>query len=308
MNAAGDITTETLRAASRSSGGGKPKDNNVETIGNVSAPDPETATGENSGSTTESNGNGGAIALNAGGKIDTTEGAVNSSSSTGRGADVTMNATGVIRTGSINSSSTNGPGGNINLSSSERGIDTREGALDARSQLGNGGNIVLDAARNVRTQILLSRSTGDGEDVSSPREGGRIAITADTGFIDTREGSINSSSDSGNAGQVLMRAGTDVQTSDITARGSGEGSGGNIRIESRGGSIDTSLGELDATARGGDGGNIFLEATGNITTSDLDTASTSSFEGKPEAGAGQDAEGLDLQQEVASTTISNFSS
>ncbi|MDY6803919.1 MAG: CHAT domain-containing protein [Cyanobacteriota bacterium] len=281
LDAAGDITTGTVRAAFRSSARGK--DENVEVVQNVSVRDPDEIFADGTASTeTEVDGNGGAIAFTAGGQIDTTAGTVNSSSSTGSGANVTMNATGIIRTGGINSSGSNGPGGNITLSSSDGGIDTREGPLDSRSETDNGGNISLEAARNVRTERLLSSSIE--ENATNSRDGGDVTITAG-GQIDTTEGFITSSSKSGSGGNAVLRASGDVRTDDVIAQG-GVGSGGNITIESSSGAIDTSLGELSATALGGDGGNISLEAARGLITGKIQARSQTATPNQTSRGTG----------------------
>lgn len=90
-----------------------------------------------------------------------------------------------------------------------------------------------------------------------------------TGAI--RIGNIDTSVNSGTAGDVLVDAVGDILVRDIkTFVGvNGAGSAGDITLFSAQGGIDTTFGEIDSSATIGLGGNIKLEALDNISTDNI---------------------------------------
>ena len=98
--------------------------------------------------------------------------------------------------------------------------------------------------------------------------GGSISITSEQGKINATR-AIQSFSEGGNAGDVTLKAQTDITANTISSHGKQEG--GQITITSETGNIDTSSGNLLANySGGGDAGDITMEAPqGNITTNDI---------------------------------------
>uniref|UniRef100_A0ACD5GPT9 Uncharacterized protein n=1 Tax=Desertifilum tharense IPPAS B-1220 TaxID=1781255 RepID=A0ACD5GPT9_9CYAN len=94
---------------------------------------------------------------------------------------------------------------------------------------------------------------------------------SEKGSINTSLGSLDSFSDEGTAGNVILQAFRDIATADINtyagkASVQGEIQGGNIAIATTQGRIDTSAGELGTFAWEGNAGNVTLEAFGDIFT------------------------------------------
>ncbi|NES07669.1 MAG: hypothetical protein F6K22_35730, partial [Okeania sp. SIO2F4] len=215
---------------------------------------------------------GGDITLEAGGKIDTTQSQIQSAAVDGDGGNITLKAEGDIFTQKLLSSIVSGDhqGGNIILES-ESNIDTTKGTLRSRSlygRYGSGGDVSLKAAGNIITGSIYSY-TSYGE------RGGNVSISAG-GIIDTTGGAIESYSNLGNGGNrgiggnVSISATDSVITGNITTFG-GE-KGGEIEIISSAGSIDTSPGGLNSSAKKGTGANIILSAQRNIYTGNIDSS------------------------------------
>ncbi|WP_017718458.1 CHAT domain-containing protein [Kamptonema formosum] len=213
-------------------------------------------------------GSGGDITLNSSaGGINTSAGALDSSSVEGNGGNVTLSASGDIKTGEISSFSWGtGSGGNITLNSSAGGIDTALGGLSSDSSQGNGGSVTLTASGDIKTGNIWSNSSGTGS-------GGNITLNSSAGGIDTALGGLYSSSSQGNGGSVTLTASGDIKTGNIWSNSSGTGSGGNITLNSSAGGIDTALGRLYSSSSQGNGGSVTLTASGDIKTSDISSYS-----------------------------------
>jgi filamentous hemagglutinin family protein len=203
---------------------------------------------------------GGDITLNSGGAIDTTGGELNTSSESGDAGDVSLTAEGDIRTGDITSFGETG--GDISLSSGGA-IDTTGGTIDTWSESGDGSWVTLTAAGDIYTGDIST--TNDSTDAFSWGEifssGGDITLNSG-GAIDTTGGELNTSSESGDAGDVSLTAEGDIRTGDITSFGE---TGGDITLDS-GGAIDTTGGELNTSSESGDAGDVSLTAEGDIRT------------------------------------------
>lgn len=110
------------------------------------------------------------------------------------------------------------------------------GNIDTSSNVGNGGSVILSATGNITTQSIFSRvlnaSNGRGGD-----------ITLDAGGNITTDGNIQSDVAVGSTGRA-----------------------GDITIISRNGYIDTSKSDVRSTTGNERGGDIKIEASGNITT------------------------------------------
>ncbi|WP_286004369.1 CHAT domain-containing protein [Geitlerinema calcuttense] len=195
------------------------------------------------------------------GGIDTRNSILNSFSEQGTAGNVTLQAFGDILTQEVSSEGLT-QGGNITLVSENGRIDTSLGSLDSFSDAGRGGNVTLQAQGDILTQIISSQGL---------TQKGNITLVSEKGSINTRLGSLDSFSDEGTAGNVILQAFRDIATANINtyagkASVQGEIQGGNIAIATTQGRIDTSAGELGAFAWEGNAGNVTLEAFGDIST------------------------------------------
>ena len=237
-------------------------------------------------------GTGGNIAIvSSAGGINTSAGAVDSSSVEGDGGNITLSAERNIITGEILSASGEitsttdesgtegisseggtGTGGNISLESRSGAIDTSAGNLSSYSLESDGGSVTLSAFGDIKTGEIRSSSgfydpntyawlgTGSGS-------GGNITVSSSAGGIDTTSGSLDSSSNQGNGGSVTLTASGNIKTGNIISSNSnGTGTGGNITLTSSAGGIDTAGGKLDSSSSEGNGGSLTLNASGDIKT------------------------------------------
>ncbi|NUN63345.1 CHAT domain-containing protein [Pseudanabaena biceps] len=164
-----------------------------------------------------------------------------------------------ITTGNITAA-----GNAIAITSNLGVIDTTSGLLSSNGGIGKtGGIITLNAGTNVVTA---------GIDAGGTAGGGLIQISAIN--IDTTAGTINSVSfpgiapgPNGNGGDVTLNATGNITTAKVDVGGGGNANNsGNITITSTNGFINTSAGQLIARTGLGNGGDITLQALGNITT------------------------------------------
>ena len=125
---------------------------------------------------------------------------------------------------------------------------------------GRGGNVTLLAEGNI--ELLEVESSGD-------ERGGDIRLTSEAGQIDVT-GILNSISEDGTAGDVVVRAAGDVVLGrgavggGYAIRSEGELEGGDITIVSDNGRIDASQGALVNIARAVVAADIELVAIGDI--------------------------------------------
>lgn len=206
-------------------------------------------------------------------------------------------------------------GGNITFISNNGTIDTRGGTISSSSTLGNSGAIRLDAAGNITTGDIVSAATAGN--------GGAIALQSSSGGIDTREGILNSSSSTGESGAIALNAAADINTGSILS-GAIAGNSSEISIQSTHGSVDTTLGSrltaqeiaeflggsvqiapseeiaaIVASSGTGNGGQIDIEASGDIIAGNLFSASIN--------GEGGGAIALNSRNgSIDTTTAQNF--
>jgi CHAT domain-containing protein len=103
---------------------------------------------------------------------------------------------------------------------------------------------------------------------SPPGVPGEITIRSTTGAINTAQGWIAAGGNGSDGGTITLEAYRDITTSAIFST-AGNGSGGNITLISRAGSIDTSQSPGTIAAWGNvNGGAIALDAAGDITLGD----------------------------------------
>jgi filamentous hemagglutinin family protein len=207
-------------------------------------------------------GNGGDITLTSNaGAIDTTKGAITSqiregSNGTGRAGTIVFTAKDNIQTALLNASAEKGDGGSIQLTSTNREIDTTKGTLYTSSRSGNGGAIIFTANGNITTGNLDSYSLSTS---GSTGNGGAINLKADNGNVTTKI--LNSSSKSFSS--------------------SSAGDGGTINLMANG-SINTgSLFSASYSASGnpGNGGAISLQASDSIKITDTWNSKPGDFVG-----------------------------
>ncbi|NEQ40619.1 MAG: filamentous hemagglutinin N-terminal domain-containing protein, partial [Okeania sp. SIO3I5] len=229
-------------------------------------------------SRSDSNGDGGDISLaSQTGAVDMTTGAIESFSRQGAGGDITIigegdinignNEAGDETTGLNSEAQTSSDGGDIFIESNT-GVITINSELSSFSGTGNGGDINIKSFGDLIISNIDSRSDGNGN-------GGNIILSSTSGSIDTSIGFLRSFSESGNAGDVDITSNLDLITGDIDSRSNGSGEGGSITLESTGGNIDSSSGELSSSSLNGNAGTVSLTSQGNITTGNI-----SSFAGQ----------------------------
>jgi CHAT domain-containing protein len=200
---------------------------------------------------------------------------LNTSSDNGVGGNVTLTAVGDITLGLIDTSgslgggniSMNSTGGNVNaiVSSVPVSVESATGTanvgiLDSSSDQGDGGTVNLRAAGNVTVGSILSGSIdGAGGDVTlSSSTGGVTAIstgtlTSSSGVSETSSagGIATGTTGSGQGGNITITAPGDIRTGWLLTGNigsSGLQGGGNVRLTSTGGSIDTTINVTDIDA------------------------------------------------------------
>ena len=164
-----------------------------------------------------------------------------------------LTATGNITTTNLNTSSTNATAGNITLSATG---DVQTSTITAE---GNQGSDLTISGRDLAL---------DDIQLNAQQTGGNLQLNA-TGNITASNLSLSSTNDE--AGELLIDADGDVQTGTVTSQGN---LGGNFTINAN--NITTGDIQLDAQQTGGD---IQLNATGDITTNNLTTSSTNDAAG-----------------------------
>ncbi|GFZ90373.1 CHAT domain-containing protein [Okeania sp. KiyG1] len=133
-----------------------------------------------------------------------------------------------------------------------------------------GGDIQLSAEGKITVTEKISTAT-------SEVDAGNIIIESNSGGIDTTESKINASSELGSGGNITLIGEGDIQTANVDTSASGNGAGGQIKIESRSGSIVTTEGKVISASSYGNGGDIEIRAKGDITTSGLFSVSSDSI-------------------------------
>ncbi len=242
----------------------------------------------------------GNIALNSSeGGVDTSRTALESKADTGNGGDVSITAAGALRTGNISSISggDDGSGGNITLTTTDGSINTTAGEITSSSQSGNGGAINLvvgvlagDGLSAGETDIPVGQApplsglpaitVGNISSLSGGGgSGGKISLQTTTGDIDTTGGTLISRSQLGSGADINLAAEGNITTATLNSSSLGTGNGGNIALTSNSGAINTTAGFLESFAdpqnggTSGSGGNISLDASGNIDIAQLNTIS-----------------------------------
>ena len=104
-------------------------------------------------------------------------------------------------------------------------------------------------------------------------DAGNITINSSEGNIDTTADALRAFSQFGSGGTIDLDAAGNITTGNVNVS-TASGQGGSVNINSDGGVINTSQGNLIALSSGaGDGGKITLTVPGNITTSNVNVSS-----------------------------------
>ena len=177
--------------------------------------------------------------------------------------------------------------------------------LSATSESGTGGDIKLTTAGgSIRTQTVTAQALGSGN-------AGDISLSVDQnsqgiGQIDTSSGTITAESASGRGGDIrLVTAEGNIDTADISTRSVSNGSAGDItaRINGGQGAIDATSGQLQATASSGQGGNISLTTNqGNIALGNVSVESQDGDAGDITATINQNVGSIDATAGALSAT------
>ena len=250
-------------------------------------------------------GNGGDITLiSTQGAISTGAGELNSSSATGNGGAIALSAIGNITTGEVLSTGNSG-GGDISFS----GDSVTLGRVDSTSAIAEGGAININALGNITFNDSVSSGStaglgGGALTINTPgilnlpasisTNGTDIFIGNETSPIDIVGLPSGSSINTGGQDVTLAFASDLTLGSSINVSTEGGAftlsslgalnierdvrtDGGDITLSAA--SIDSSGGILDSSSTTKAGGNITLNAQGNITTAALSSGSTSNAGG-----------------------------
>ena len=174
-------------------------------------------------------------------------------------------------------------GGNITLNASGK-IDTGAGEINASNTGGDGGDITFKAGGNINFLVIDSKAAkdvGNGGNITLTAEGGSITMS-----IESFQG-ITSKANNGKSGNIILEAGKDIIIDDIQTFGSkGSGNislkaGGTINLalvdntnpdfKSRGTIIACASSKDDCSGGQGKGGNVTVQASGDILTGQIET-------------------------------------
>ncbi|MEQ9355357.1 CHAT domain-containing protein [Coleofasciculus chthonoplastes] len=249
LDAAGDIITADL-LSNGAEGSGKITITTSAGVINTSAGTLSTASGSQSG----------AVSLEASDDIIT--GNINSFGELGGGdIDLISNSGSINATGGLlDTSSVDGQSGNITLEASAGSITlntVKAGLAATDTGTGSGGNITFKAGGDIIAEADIFAGVSFGEGF-----GGNITITSSNGSIDTSAGTLNSSSENGTSGAIVLDAADEINASEIDSS-STNGSGGKIDL-SAGNQITISDAiRFGSTDKGGD--SLTLNTSGEIT-------------------------------------------
>ncbi|AFZ20039.1 CHAT domain-containing protein [Allocoleopsis franciscana] len=109
------------------------------------------------------------------------------------------------------------------------------------------GDITLIANQGITTSSIIN-------------PGRQITITSNSGNIDTRAGTLNTSSTTGNGGDITLKS-TEGAITTGNLNASGVTGGGAIAISAR---TQMTTGAIDSSASSGNGGNVFLDPLNDI--------------------------------------------
>jgi filamentous hemagglutinin family protein len=209
--------------------------------------------------------------INFNGSITTNGGAINFSA--GR------NITGAAGTGDLFTSSVSDAG---EIALNAGGNITVNSIRSASTSFGRGGNVTAIAGGNILTTGTTTFSGNTYSIVTNASLtgiAGNISLTSTNGAIDVSSGRVHAVATNGSSGNITFQSAGNITTGagtvPLAAVGSfigfgGKGNAGNISFTSTNGSINTSLGDVDAgNFNIGNAGNVSFFALNNIVTSNI---------------------------------------
>lgn len=148
--------------------------------------------------------------------------------------------------------------------------DITTGFIRTSVDTGNAGDIVVNASGNI-----ASGGVESFVGVGGIGDGGNITFISEAGAINTRFGSVNSSTGLGSSGNINFTAFGDIATGEVGSYigDGGIGLAGDIILTSEAGAIDTRAGTLISSTDSGFSGDIVLTAAGNIFTGNIESFS-----------------------------------
>ena len=190
------------------------------------------------------------------GKIDL-GGGISTYSESGKGGMISIRSQvgDIVSAGEINAAGEEG-GGKITITATGGSIDTTAGEITSSSSDASGSDTKLEAIGDIDAENINSTGLSGGGDID---------LTSETGTITAK--TIASDSLGGVAGSVSLNANGEIGLEGVSSRG--YLGGGTISIVSETGGIDASGGTLAADSDAGNGGNIGLEAEGDIATGSI---------------------------------------
>jgi hypothetical protein len=219
--------------------------------------------------------NGGAVTLTAtDGNIEA--GQITSGSNTGNAKNVIISAKGLttdgvttvrnIKVGDISANSSTsvgvlGSGGNVGLYASG---DVESGNITTSSNAGNAGYIKIAAGS--LTELDKNIKVGNLDAGGDVAKTGDVVLLRASGSIES--GNITTTAIAGNAGNVRVESVGDIVTNGLQAN-SGNGNGGNIKLISKAGKIDTKGEHISTYSNNSNAGNVNLNASLGITVGEI---------------------------------------
>jgi filamentous hemagglutinin family protein len=122
-----------------------------------------------------------------------------------------------------------------------------------------GFNITGKDDSSINLLANLDINTGN---ITAPKG---IIITSTNGAINTKSGTLDTTSITGNGGAVTLNAKGNILTKDIISKTGGSAKGGDVSVTSNAGLIDTSAGILDTSSVSGVAGDVSLSAPNGVT-------------------------------------------
>ena len=242
-----------------------------------------------------------------------TNGDISTNVDNGKAGNVVINAGGNITTGGnirafVGTGGT-GSGGDITLISRTGGIDTRANILFASTASGNGGDVTLKAAGNIftggtPTQAGIQSFSGAG----GTGEGGDILLQSTAGEINTTQGALNSTTESGSAGDITIRASGDIRTGNVTAfSDTNIGGFSRIRINSEQGSVILNQASLTTSNLGtAVAGDILIDANREIQVTNNSQIQSDGLFGQILIGSNSSVDKVTITDSSLSATVPNL--
>jgi len=182
----------------------------------------------------------------------------------GNGGNITLRARGDITTSDVTArSNADGTAGNITIISEQGSIDTTAATFGVHAFGATGGTINLEAFNDINVGSVRSDAFDN--------DGGNITLTSTIGGITTARLNAGSGSTAKGGDINLDAAGNILVTNNINTNGGFDG-GGAVNFTSNNGMI-TVQGEITTSGFDSDGGDIALDAEGDIEIAQITASS-----------------------------------